>query len=80
MSILIWIIFGALVGGLASYLMRSEHSIWEDIFLGILGAFVGGFLMNISGGAGVTGFNMYSFFVAIAGSVVIIYLGRLLNR
>jgi uncharacterized membrane protein YeaQ/YmgE (transglycosylase-associated protein family) len=51
-----------------------------DIILGIVGAFVGGMIMNMMGEPGVTGFNLYSMVVAVVGAVVVIFLGRMLRR
>ncbi len=45
-----------------------------DIVLGIIGAFVGGFLFSLIRASGVTGFNLYSMLVAIVGAVVILVL------
>lgn len=79
MNILIWIIFGALAGWLASIFMKSDSSTVEDIVLGVIGAFVGGFVMNFFGQPGVTGFNLYSIIVATLGAVIIIFVGRKLR-
>lgn len=80
MEILMWIIFGALAGYIASVVMRSGHSVLEDVILGIIGAFVGGFLVNSFGGSGVTGFNLYSLMVAVIGAIVVIAIGRTVHR
>jgi uncharacterized membrane protein YeaQ/YmgE (transglycosylase-associated protein family) len=80
MNILLWIILGATAGWLADILMASTHGMLEDIILGIVGAFVGGFIMNSFGQPGVTGFNFYSLIVAVIGAVVLIFLGRLIHR
>jgi uncharacterized membrane protein YeaQ/YmgE (transglycosylase-associated protein family) len=80
MNILLWIVLGGLSGYTASRVMGSGHGILEDIILGIIGAFVGGALLNVFGQPGVTGFNIYSFIVAIIGAVVLIYLGRIFHR
>ncbi len=80
MNILIWIIFGALAGWLASVFMKSNQSTLEDIVLGIVGAFVGGIVMNFFGQAGVTGFNLRSIVVASLGAAVIILIARALRR
>jgi uncharacterized membrane protein YeaQ/YmgE (transglycosylase-associated protein family) len=82
MEILLWILFGALAGWLASIVMKTNQSqgVVGDVVLGIVGAIVGGFLMSLFGQTGVTGFNVYSIAVAVLGSVVVIYLGRLLRR
>ena len=42
--------------------------------LGIVGAVVGGFLFNQLGAAGVTGFNIYSMFVAVVGAVIVLVI------
>lgn len=79
MGIVLWIIFGALAGWIASMIMKSSSGALMDIVLGIVGAVVGGFIMNMLGQSGVTGFNVYSFLVAVVGAVIVIYLGRLLR-
>lgn len=80
MNIIIWIIFGALAGWIADIIMGSDHSLIENIVLGIIGALVGGFIMSTFGQPGITGFNIYSLIVAIVGSTVLIFIGRLLRK
>lgn len=81
MSILLWIILGALSGWIASMIMRTNESqgTLGDIVLGVVGAVVGGIVLTFFGQPGVTGFNMYSMFVAILGSVLVIWLGRMMT-
>ncbi len=80
MDILLWIVLGAAAGWIADMIMKSAHGVLEDIVLGIVGAFVGGFIMNSFGQPGVTGFNIYSLIVAVVGAVVLIFLGRLIHK
>lgn len=80
MGIILWIIFGAIAGFIASHVMGSGEGLLWDIILGIVGAMVGGFIMNALGYSGVTGFNLYGLVVAVIGAIVVIYLGRLLRR
>lgn len=80
MNILLWIMLGAVAGWIADMIMKSDHGLIEDITLGIIGAFVGGFSLNLFGQAGVTGFNIYSLVVAVAGAVALIFLGRKLHK
>lgn len=80
MDILFWIVIGALAGWLADLLMHTDHGLVTDIILGILGAFVGGFLFSLIGAPGVTGFNIYSIFVAVIGAIVLIWLGRVFGK
>ena len=80
MGIIIWIIFGAIAGFVASNLMGKGEGLLWDIILGIVGAIVGGFIMNAFNQAGITGFNFYSLVVAVIGAVIVIYIGRLLKK
>lgn len=82
MNILLWLLLGLVAGWLASIIMKtdSQQGSMTDIILGIIGAFVGGFLMNFFGQTGVTGFNIYSILVATLGAVVLIWLGRMLRH
>jgi len=82
MGIILWIIFGALAGWIASIIMKTDanQGTMMDIIMGIVGAVVGGFLMGLVGQSGITGFNVYSLLVAVIGSVVVIYFGRMLRN
>lgn len=72
MGIILWIIFGAIVGWVASMVMGTNEGLVLDIVLGIVGAVLGGWIMSLLGKGGVTGFNLYSFLVALIGAVVLI--------
>jgi uncharacterized membrane protein YeaQ/YmgE (transglycosylase-associated protein family) len=80
MNILLWIVLGAVAGWIADMVMKSDHGLVEDIILGIVGAFVGGFILNLFGMAGVTGFDLYSLVVAVMGASVLIFLGRQFHK
>ena len=58
---------------------RQGQGFWLDIALGIVGAIVGGYLFSFFGKEGVTGLNLYSMLVAIAGSVVVLLLYNLVT-
>ena len=73
MSIIGWIVLGLIAGFIASKVVNKEgEGLLLDIVLGIVGAVVGGFLFNQLGAAGVTGFNIYSMFVAVVGAVIVL--------
>jgi len=75
MSIIGWLILGLIAGFIASKIYAgSGQGAVLDIVLGIVGAVVGGFLFNIIGASGVTGFNLYSMIVAIIGAVVVLWI------
>lgn len=72
MSIIVWIIIGGLAGWVAGMIMKEQGSLVKNIVTGIVGALVGGFIMSFFGAAGFTGFNLWSFVVALIGSVVLL--------
>jgi uncharacterized membrane protein YeaQ/YmgE (transglycosylase-associated protein family) len=82
MSILAWIILGAAAGWLASIVMKTdaEQGALMNIVLGIAGAVVGGFLLNMLGQSGATGFNFYSLLVAFIGAILLIGVGKTFRR
>ncbi len=82
MGILIWIIFGALVGWVASIIMKTnvEQGGIANIIIGILGAVLGGFLAQLLGADGITGFNVTSFLVALSGAILLIAIVKMFSR
>lgn len=82
MNFIVWIIFGALAGWVASIIMKTneEQGAVANIIVGIVGAFVGGFLMRLIGGSGVTGFDLKSFLVAVLGAVVLLAIYKAVRK
>lgn len=81
MSILYWVVFGLIAGSIANFISpSSQGGIIGSIILGIIGAVVGGFLGEKYFDVGVTGFNVTSFVVAVAGSLLVIFVSRLFLR
>jgi len=75
MSFLAWIILGLIAGFIGSKLVnRRGEGVVLDILLGIVGAFVGGWLFTSFGRVGVTGLNLYSMVVAVIGAVVVLVI------
>lgn len=75
MSIIAWVILGLIAGFIASKIVnKTGEGVLLDIVLGIVGALAGGFLFRQVGSTGVTGFNLWSMFVAIIGAVVVLLI------
>jgi uncharacterized membrane protein YeaQ/YmgE (transglycosylase-associated protein family) len=75
MSILGWIVLGLLAGWIASSIVdNGGKGPLLDMALGIVGALVGGSIFDALGAVPVTGFNLYSLFVAVVGAVVVLLL------
>lgn len=78
-DLLVWIIVGAIAGWLASLVMRTNTSqgLLGDIIVGIIGALIGGFLLDALGvGGGVSGLNLASILTAFIGAVVLLAILR----
>jgi uncharacterized membrane protein YeaQ/YmgE (transglycosylase-associated protein family) len=81
MSIIAWLVVGLVAGWIGSMIVnKGGEGILMDIVLGVIGAFVGGFLFNMLGHSGVTGINLYSIFVAVIGAVVVLFIYHALFR
>jgi uncharacterized membrane protein YeaQ/YmgE (transglycosylase-associated protein family) len=76
-----WVILGLIAGFIASKIVNRQGSgFLIDIALGIVGALVGGWLFELFGATGVTGFNLYSMFIAIVGAVVLLVVFHAIRR
>jgi uncharacterized membrane protein YeaQ/YmgE (transglycosylase-associated protein family) len=82
MGIVSWVIFGLVAGALAKVLMPGDDSsgILKTTGLGIVGALAGGFLGTLLGFGKVTGFNIRSFAIAIAGALLALWLYRVVKK
>lgn len=82
MGYLAWIILGALSGWLASMIMgkNSQMGAIANIIVGIVGAFIGGFIFRALGGSGVTGLNLWSVVVAVIGSCILLFIANRIKR
>ncbi|GAA1389137.1 GlsB/YeaQ/YmgE family stress response membrane protein [Luteococcus peritonei] len=74
MGILAWIVFGLIAGAIAKLIMPGEQGGgWiVTILLGIVGAFVGGWIGSMIAGVGISGFNITSMIVAILGALIVL--------
>jgi uncharacterized membrane protein YeaQ/YmgE (transglycosylase-associated protein family) len=79
-GIISWIIVGLIAGILGKPIMpgRDPGGFLLTIVIGMVGALVGGFVVRLLGGTGVTGFNIWSIIVATLGAVILLALYRLI--
>jgi uncharacterized membrane protein YeaQ/YmgE (transglycosylase-associated protein family) len=79
-NIIGWLIIGALAGWIASMLAgtNAQQGWFMNIVVGIIGAFVGGFLYSqLTGVDFGAGFNVLTLLVATIGAVILLFLFRL---
>jgi uncharacterized membrane protein YeaQ/YmgE (transglycosylase-associated protein family) len=74
MGILSWILFGLIAGAIAKLLHPgTDPGGWiVTIILGILGAFLGGWIGTLLGWGSISGFNFRSFLLAIGGAILLL--------
>lgn len=82
MGIIGWMVLGGLAGWAASLIMKTDKSmgVFANVIVGIIGAMIGGFIVSLVGGSGITGFNMWSFLVALLGAVILLWIVKALHR
>lgn len=81
MNIIYWLVFGLIVGAIANFIApSSKGGIIGSIVLGVIGAVVGGYLGQMFFGVGVTGFNIPSFVVAVAGSILVLFVSSMFSK
>ena len=82
-SILLWLLFGAIVGWLAGMIMNSQSSLVGNIIFGIIGSFVGGFIASFLGFGELGGrfnFNLMNILISIGGACLVIFIVGVLQR
>jgi uncharacterized membrane protein YeaQ/YmgE (transglycosylase-associated protein family) len=81
MGLLGWIILGGIAGWIAKLAtgVGTERGCLFNIAIGILGSVVGGLIFNWLGEQPVTGFNLWSLFVATVGAIVFLWIARMLG-
>ncbi|HEY2177039.1 MAG TPA: GlsB/YeaQ/YmgE family stress response membrane protein [Caulobacteraceae bacterium] len=81
MGIIAWLVLGLIAGFIASKIVNHTGSgLIMDIVLGVIGAFVGGWIFSFFGHTGVTGLNIPSLIVAVIGAVVVMLAYHFLFR
>lgn len=82
MGIILWIIFGLIVGAIAKFIMPGDDpgGFIVTILIGIAGAVVGGFISTALGFGSITGFNFGSFVIAILGAIVLLAVYRAVKK
>ncbi len=80
-NLILWLVFGALVGWLASLVMRTDaqQGTLLNIVVGIIGAAIGGFII---GGSTINdnAFNLTSLLVSFVGAVILLAIVNLVRR
>ena len=85
-NFILWLLFGALVGWLASIVMRTDaqQGALLNIVVGIIGAFLGGLVFNFLGigGANINNsdFSIGALLVSFVGAVILLAIVNMVRR
>ena len=81
-TIVSWIILGALAGWIASMITGTDARVngFMNVVVGIIGAFIGGLVLQLLGAGAPSGFNLASLLTAILGSIILLSLVRVFRR
>lgn len=84
MNILLWIIFGGIAGWIATLIVGADaaYGVVGNIIVGIIGAFLGGWVADRMGMGGAPGVDrpttVRSFVAAVIGAIVLLLLLNLI--
>jgi uncharacterized membrane protein YeaQ/YmgE (transglycosylase-associated protein family) len=84
-NFLVWLIVGGIIGWVASMMMRTnaQQGMLLNIVVGIVGAFLGGFIVRTLGIAGTTindnAFSLPALLVSLLGAVVLLGIVNLVQ-
>lgn len=74
-NVFLWLLFGGLVGWVASMIMKKQkRGLIRNILLGLLGALVGGWLASLVGLGTVERFTFEGFGIALAGAILLVWI------
>ncbi len=85
-NLILWILFGALIGWLASIVMRTnaQQGALLNIVVGIVGALIGGWVFQLLGWGGTTinqgNFSFSSLLVSFVGAIILLAIVNLFRR
>ena len=85
MNLIIWLVVGGVIGWIASIIMKTDgqQGIILNVVVGIVGAFIGGWLLSPMVGAGTLNqgdFSLPGLFVSLVGAVILLFVVNLIRR
>ncbi len=82
MWIILWILFGALIGWIASIITKNNARMGAvaNILIGLLGSLVGGFIASLLGFGGITQFSLAGILFSLGGAVLVLLIVNLFTK
>ena len=79
-TFLLWLVVGAISGWLASAVIGGGFGLIGDIIVGIVGAFIGGWVFRAAGWGSPFGGLAGTIFIAFIGACILLLILRLIAR
>ena len=82
-TVILWLLFGAVVGWLAGIIMKSRFGLLGNVVLGIIGSLIGGYLASLMGFGNLAdgfSFDVINVIISVAGACLLIFVGRLFKK
>lgn len=79
MGILLWLVFGAIVGWIAGIIMGDQKSLVMNIIVGIVGSFLGSWLASTFFDKTFTDFSIEGLIFSVIGAALLIFIKRLIT-
>lgn len=81
MDIVLWVLLGALAGWIASKVMNTDAQMgaMANIIVGIIGAFIGGFVVRLLTGNNVEGLSIPGLLTAVLGAIILLAIVKAFN-
>jgi uncharacterized membrane protein YeaQ/YmgE (transglycosylase-associated protein family) len=81
-TVITWIIIGGLAGWIASMITGTNARVngWMNIVVGVIGAIIGGLILQLLGASTPNGFSIGSLLTAILGAIILLSLVRAFRR
>ncbi len=76
-NLVIWAVIGIVAGWLAGVITKTDRSIWGDLVLGLIGAFVAGLVVN---GIGPENSLLWSIIAATIAAVILVLIKNMITK
>jgi uncharacterized membrane protein YeaQ/YmgE (transglycosylase-associated protein family) len=84
LTVLSWIMFGALVGWITVMIIDGldvdDGRLYASVLIGVVGAVIGGSMINMLGGLRLIGQDFSSIFIAVIGSISLLVIARVIKN
>ena len=82
-SLILWLLYGAVIGWIAGIVMKSRYTLLWNIILGIIGSVIGGVIASFLGFGSLDAnfhFDIANIIISVLGACLVIFIARIIRR